>query len=202
VLPPLADELRQDFHGWERLRAEPYPGLDPWAARNQAHLESLSAAAADALDGHGLVQGDLRADNLLIDGEGKAVLVDWPLAARGVPWFDTLSVLIDARVSDPSCSTETVLREQGVSPAPTRSRLTLCSRAWPDSSSTVHDGPRRPGCPPCVLSSGRKGMRVWPGSENGWSLTGRITVTLLPPVCSPWKRQESSTGLADWRVVP
>ena len=114
MLPPLADELRQDFQGWERLRGEPYPGLDPWATRNQARLESLSAAAADALSGNRLVHGDLRADNLLIGSEGKAVLVDWPWAAHGAPWFDALSVLIDARVSDPSCNTETALREHAI----------------------------------------------------------------------------------------
>jgi len=114
VLPPLADELRQDFQGWERLRSAPYPGLDPWAARNQARLESLSAAAADALSGNRLVHGDLRSDNLLIGSEGKVVLVDWPWAAHGAPWFDALSVLIDARVSDPSCNTETVLQEHAI----------------------------------------------------------------------------------------
>lgn len=114
LLPLLADELRHDFGGWERLRDEPHPGIGPWAARNQGRLDSLSAAAADALMGHGLVHGDLRVDNLLIDREGKAVLVDWPWAARGAPWFDALSVLIDARVSDPSCNTEAALHEHGV----------------------------------------------------------------------------------------
>ena len=65
-------------------------------------------------DGDGLVRGDLRADNILIGSEGKVVLVDWPWAAHGAPWFDALSVLIDARVSDPPCNTETILQEHGV----------------------------------------------------------------------------------------
>ena len=37
-----------------------------------------------------------------LDEEGKAVLMDWPWAGSRCSWFDALSVLIDARVSDPS----------------------------------------------------------------------------------------------------
>lgn len=160
LLPSLADELHQVFQGWDRLRGEPHPGLDPWAASHQARLVSLSAAAADALVGHGLVHGDLRADNLLIDSGGKAVLVDWPWAAHGAPWFDALSVLIDARASDPSCNTETALREHGVftdsEPEHVNAVLAGLAGYFIDSARR----PPPPGLPPCVHSSRHKGLRV------------------------------------------
>jgi hypothetical protein len=114
VLPSLTDEVREIFGGWGRLRSDSHSGLDPWAVKNHALLESLSATAADAVGGDRLAHVDLRADNVLIDSEGKAVIVDWPWAAHGASWFDALSVLIDARVNDPSCDTETALRELSV----------------------------------------------------------------------------------------
>ena len=44
--------------------------------------------------------------------EGRAGFKSAPFS--DAPWFDALSVLIDARVSDPSCNTETMLQEHGV----------------------------------------------------------------------------------------
>ncbi|BCW68638.1 hypothetical protein NicSoilB4_34010 [Arthrobacter sp. NicSoilB4] len=111
ILPSLTDEVRGIFEGWARLRNDPHPGLDPWAAGHHALLESLSAAAADNVGGDRLAHVDLRADNVLIDGGGRAVIVDWPWAAHGASWFDALTLLVDARVNDPACDTEAALRE-------------------------------------------------------------------------------------------
>lgn len=114
VLPSLTDELRGVFRGWERLRSNPHSGLDPWALQNHDLLEALSANAAEAVGGDRLAHGDLRADNVLIDGGGQAVIVDWPWAAHGASWLDALTILIDARVADPSCDTENALRGHSV----------------------------------------------------------------------------------------
>lgn len=111
ALPSLPDEVRSIFDGWKRLRSTPFAGLEPWAAANHAALESLAAGGADALQGNHLVHVDLRADNILLTGDDGAVIVDWPWAARGAPWFDALTVLIDARVSDPGCDPEAALRQ-------------------------------------------------------------------------------------------
>ena len=111
ALPSLPDEVRSVFEGWKRLRGAPSADLDAWAAAHHAELESLAAGAADALRGDHLVHVDLRADNVLVTGDGGAVMVDWPWAARGASWFDALTVLIDARVSDPGCDTEAALRQ-------------------------------------------------------------------------------------------
>lgn len=114
VLPSLSDEVREIFAGWARLRNDPHDGIGPWAAVNHALLESLSAAAAENVGGDRLAHVDLRADNILIDRAGRAVIVDWPWAAHGASWFDALTLLVDARVSDPACDTEAALREHAV----------------------------------------------------------------------------------------
>ena len=114
VLPSLTDEVRAIFGGWARLRTDPHSGLDPWALQHHALLESLSASAADTVGGDRLAHVDLRADNVLIDRDGRAVIVDWPWAAHGASWFDALTLLVDARVNDPACDTESALGEHAV----------------------------------------------------------------------------------------
>jgi aminoglycoside phosphotransferase (APT) family kinase protein len=96
-LTSLSESLVEDFGGWARLRDDPPTGLNPWAA---AHLEELCARAERALTavgGETLVHLDIRADNLLLTPAGEVTIVDWPHAARGPAWFDTLSLLINVR---------------------------------------------------------------------------------------------------------
>ena len=114
VLPSLTDEVRDIFEGWAKLRNDPHSGLDPWAVEHHALLESLSAAAAESVGGDRLAHVDLRADHVLIDRDERAVIVDWPWAAHGASWFDALTLLVDARVNDPACNTETALRAHAV----------------------------------------------------------------------------------------
>ena len=49
-----------------------------------------------------------------MDRDGRAVIVDWPWAAHGASWFDALTLLVDARVNDPACDTESALGEHAV----------------------------------------------------------------------------------------
>ncbi|WP_432572388.1 phosphotransferase family protein [Kineococcus sp. SYSU DK005] len=87
-LPAAADELREDFAGFERLAADgvPLAGLD--------ELRALARRGLDALDGDTLAHVDLRADNVLLTA-GGAVLVDWPHACRGPAWLDALVLLVE-----------------------------------------------------------------------------------------------------------
>lgn len=86
-LMPARERVGPMFAGAHRLAADgvPVAGLD---------LQALVGPALDALDGDTLVHVDLRADNVLLTGDG-AVLVDWPHACRGPAWLDTLLLLIE-----------------------------------------------------------------------------------------------------------
>ena len=54
------------------------------------------ATAERALAGTAATHGDLRADNVLVDGD-RAVLVDWNFLALGPPWLDLAGLLPAAR---------------------------------------------------------------------------------------------------------
>ncbi|MGO4385004.1 phosphotransferase [Specibacter sp. RAF43] len=100
VLPRSEDSLHGAYRGWEKLRSRPLEGLDPWAAENMDVLVEMARHGTASLAGESLVHGDLRSDNILLTDGGRAVLVDWPYAARGAAWLDALSVLIDVN-TDP-----------------------------------------------------------------------------------------------------
>ncbi|WP_426504112.1 phosphotransferase family protein [Dactylosporangium sp. McL0621] len=97
-LPSLQAETTGDFAGWRNLAADPTPALDPWAAARLAELAALAERGHRALAGDALVHGDLRADNLLIRPDGGVVVVDWPFACAGPPWFDALSLVLNVRL--------------------------------------------------------------------------------------------------------
>ncbi|MET8371970.1 phosphotransferase family protein [Micromonospora profundi] len=98
-LPHLADLARSDILWWEEVAAgrEPAPAL-PVAARGrlpdlvelESHLPRYAAGAT------GLIHGDLRGDNVLVDGEGRAWFCDWTWACSGPAWFDVAGLLLSA----------------------------------------------------------------------------------------------------------
>ncbi|QDW31066.1 phosphotransferase [Arthrobacter sp. KBS0702] len=104
-----------DDGDWVAVVLADVEGRHPRLSGSELHrvldAVDLLAAAADALRGDQLVHVDLRADNILLTGDGGAILVDWPWAARGASWFDALTVLVDARVGDPGGDTEAALRQ-------------------------------------------------------------------------------------------
>jgi hypothetical protein len=73
--------------------------LDPWAA---AHLDDLRAAAdrghAAIAAGETLTHCDIRADNLLVRPDGEIIFVDWPWAAVGPDWLDTVLLALNVIV--------------------------------------------------------------------------------------------------------
>ncbi|MFC4137109.1 MULTISPECIES: phosphotransferase [unclassified Microbacterium] len=77
-------------------------------------LLRLEAALPDALEGTALAHGDLRADNILIDGD-RARFIDWPHARRGVPWLDGPLLVPSIEASGgPTCAESwRVLRDHG-----------------------------------------------------------------------------------------
>jgi hypothetical protein len=65
-------------------------GLDGWSARHLTRLAELESRWAPAAAGPTLLHNDVRADNILITGDG-VVFVDWPHASTGAPWFDVVA---------------------------------------------------------------------------------------------------------------
>jgi aminoglycoside phosphotransferase (APT) family kinase protein len=79
-----AREHVERWQGWRRLAEA---GGGPADVERLAELE---AAAPECVDGDHLLHVDVRADNVLLDGD-RTWLVDWPWAARGPRWLDAVA---------------------------------------------------------------------------------------------------------------
>lgn len=94
-LDSVQEGLAPIFLGWQRLRDQPHPALDPWVAARLEELNEMSAGALRRLDGETVVHCDIRADNLLARPDGSMVVVDWPWALTGPDWLDRFLLLIN-----------------------------------------------------------------------------------------------------------
>jgi aminoglycoside phosphotransferase (APT) family kinase protein len=97
-LETFAQRQAAAFDGFRRLAGgDPSVGgverVDPWTRRHLDRLADLEAGWAAAATGDTLVHGDVRADNLLVRGDGSVVVVDWPHASVGAPWLDVVCLL-------------------------------------------------------------------------------------------------------------
>ncbi|TCO51570.1 phosphotransferase family enzyme [Kribbella antiqua] len=68
-------------------------GLQPWVPKILPELVALVELAPEAFAGDTATHGDLRPDNLLIDGDGTCWTVDWNWLALGPRWMDWLGLL-------------------------------------------------------------------------------------------------------------
>lgn len=94
LTPPPAEftavslRLSRMLHGWRDLAAAGgADGLDAWSAGHLADLAALEGTWPEHSVGRTLLHGDLRADNLLLTGDG-VVFVDWPHACTGAAFVD------------------------------------------------------------------------------------------------------------------
>jgi aminoglycoside phosphotransferase (APT) family kinase protein len=92
--PAVQSHFQSMFTGWRRLAAAgAWPAwIGPWARARLDELADAEERWPDATAGASLVHGDLRSDNLLLAAD-RVVIVDWPNAARGAPWFDLVGML-------------------------------------------------------------------------------------------------------------
>jgi aminoglycoside phosphotransferase (APT) family kinase protein len=92
-LPLLSDIVRREMSEWSA-------GLLPSTAP-LAELVALERLLPDAVAGTGMLHGDLRIDNVLIDrsGSGQAWLCDWTWPCLGPSWYDTVTLLVTAYAS-------------------------------------------------------------------------------------------------------
>jgi hypothetical protein len=100
-LPNLPDVLRGDLAHWSGIAAgrDPMPPGPPCRLTRVAELAALEQALPEYAAGDGMVHGDLRLDNVLLDPDGAAWLCDWTWPCLGAPWFDTVTLLVTAYAS-------------------------------------------------------------------------------------------------------
>ena len=102
-LQSVVDRHRPVFSGWRRLARGDgdLDSLDHWATEHLALLAELEADWEDAAAGNTLLHADLRADNLLVDRNGKVWIVDWPWACRGAAFVDLAMMLPSVGLGGP-----------------------------------------------------------------------------------------------------
>jgi Phosphotransferase enzyme family len=92
AVPAAEEKLRPAFGNWQRLTQEGTP-LGGWVDAHIDELVTLEAEWPDAVRGDQLVHGDLRGDNILFDGQGRPVFIDWTDACRGNSLFDLVAMV-------------------------------------------------------------------------------------------------------------
>jgi len=134
-LQPVAVALGDDFRGWRTISAAHTAEREREAARQGErgawvleHFDDLAeweAGWSGAAAGTALVHGDLRADNVLLDGD-QTWLVDWPHATVGAPWLDLAFMLPSVQMQGGGRADELFWAQPvsaGVAPADLRSVL-------------------------------------------------------------------------------
>jgi hypothetical protein len=94
-LESLSVSFAPEYGGWARLRADPAPDMDRWVLDRLDLLCDLAELGIAALAGDSLTHCDTRADNLIVRPDGRIVVIDWPWASAGAPWFDLLCLAIN-----------------------------------------------------------------------------------------------------------
>lgn len=80
-------------------------GLLPWANAHAAEYAAfVDQELMSNLTGNSYVHTDLRADNILIQPNGSAIIVDWPWATVGNNQVDIALIAVDALIADPELS--------------------------------------------------------------------------------------------------
>lgn len=100
-LPRLGDIVRDELSWWSEIAAgrAPMPPAPGWVPDHLGELAALEQGLPELVAGPGMLHGDLRVDNVLLDGYGKAWICDWTWPCTGAQWFDTVTLLVTAYAS-------------------------------------------------------------------------------------------------------
>lgn len=105
---PLAVTAGRWAERWDAMRGDPGRFLPGWAVARFDELAQRVRALPGGLPAATLCHCDLRDDNLLIDGEGRVVVLDWGMARLGPGWTDL--VLLAAQQPTPERAQESLRR--------------------------------------------------------------------------------------------
>ena len=171
--PPLVADASEAFGGvegltWASLVAAPNAALDPWSARHLEALAALEARAGEAARGDTLLHFDLRADNLLLAGDGVRV-VDWPHAHVGQAFVDLVWFAPSVAMQGGPRPAELVTR-YGPRATRTRPHSMPSSRASPPTSPSASLLPPPPGLPTlrAFQAAQAEVARAWLAERTGW----------------------------------
>ncbi len=95
-LPAAEQRLADTFGRWSALAERPPADLLPWQRTHLTDLVELEATWPDAVSGDRLLHVDARSDNMLVRGDGRVTLVDWPHACVGAPVLDVVGFVPSA----------------------------------------------------------------------------------------------------------
>jgi aminoglycoside phosphotransferase (APT) family kinase protein len=130
AVPGIGQYLGADFTGWRTLAQAPGDDrLDPWSRARLADLAAVEATWAAHAAGTTLLHADLRADNLLVTGDG-VVVVDWPHACRGAAFVDVVLLAPSVAMQGGPQPADLLTRSRaGRSASPADVTATVCALA-------------------------------------------------------------------------
>jgi aminoglycoside phosphotransferase (APT) family kinase protein len=167
-LPALPEIIHAELSWWSRIAAgrEPIPAYAPdWLPARLADLADLEQTLPALAAGSGMLHGDLRVDNVLIDADGLAWLCDWTWPCLGAPWFDTVTLLVSAYAS--GLDADRLLEPWSPPPRGVDGVLAAMSGYWltmatgPPSSASPHSGQHH-------RFSGTQAL-AWLATRRGWA---------------------------------
>ncbi|WP_307835664.1 phosphotransferase family protein [Paractinoplanes ferrugineus] len=131
-LPPIAEIIRGEMSWWSEIAAGrermPRTARNTVAPAHLGELADLEQTLPELVKGPGMMHGDLRIDNVMIDNDGRAHLCDWTWPTLGAPWFDAITLLISAFAS--GLDADAYLAPWGAPPPGVDGALAALSGYW------------------------------------------------------------------------
>lgn len=168
-VPRLPDLIRDELSWWSEIAAgrEPLPDVPSWLPGHLGELAALERALPAHAAGDGMLHGDLRVDNVMIDADGAAWLCDWTWPCLGAPWFDTVTLLVSAYAS--GLDADALLRPWGAPDEGVDGALAAMSGYWLVQASAGPGG--SPHSRQHHRFSGGQAL-AWLAERRGWPATG------------------------------